>query len=667
MAYVQALRNFVTESLDGVDTAGLSQICSLFHLDASTLPSKPDVVRSIIDLVVMDRDTALGLFVAWKQAITSPGAPAIVLDNANFANAFLPTIASSPRKQIVPPTTPKTMFDFVLDRELTVIANEVKIVETAYKEAERGLHQGEISYDKIKRFLQTLTKLRAKDDQFRILLLEKNQNLQADNARLYKLEAHTRQQLEFFVDGCARLRTKHDAIIEEFSQHTAIEASAHDFVLQLYGGELAFTLALTATLHFKCARLCETQEALQQAHDTISDLRATLDQKNEMLQVIHAKWDAAAKDATCARLQLRKCRKRLREADQLASDCSLLRHRVYSLQKMACDLLGLTQVQTVALNDAKGPFVKSIEHNSIAWRVLTYLTTLGTPSMSLSRQGLAPFPELKHPPKHRHDLSHDLPALVFVGADTELHREAIHHFSHRFGYHTFDVDAWRSVVSTPESALDDIPFEQLARTIQSSFPVVLHSWTNLQPQDIHRLVQHGVDATAVVDLDGSSAILAQLGTYRPLLQAASTTSTLSVDQIVHEADALVQSMQDKQYNQVHLHWDADLTVLNERCAMMAEEMNGRMAVEWKKYLELMAEKKAEKLAKLNKAAAASSNQKDKPRTPAKGKNPPAKPATRQAASPAKSPKPGSKPSSPAKTTSSQDKARRTTSVGLEKK
>ncbi|CAK4710280.1 unnamed protein product [Aphanomyces euteiches] len=158
----------------------------------------------------MDRDTALGtpplscsisavfvgLFVAWKQAITSPGAPAIVLDNANFANAFLPTIASSPRKQIVPPTTPKTMFDFVLDRELTVIANEVKIVETAYKEAERGLHQGEISYDKIKRFLQTLTKvlyIDPTDDADLVSYEQKTTNSESSSSRRTKTSKQTTQ------------------------------------------------------------------------------------------------------------------------------------------------------------------------------------------------------------------------------------------------------------------------------------------------------------------------------------------------------------------------------------------------------------------------------------------------------------------------------------------
>ncbi|RLN94032.1 hypothetical protein DYB28_012699, partial [Aphanomyces astaci] len=143
MSYAQALRNFVTESLQDVDAGTLIHLCDTFHLDPTAFPTKPDIQRSIVDLVVKDRETALGLFVAWKQVLTSGGgaAESIVLDNTAFANAFLPIDApSSPlQKQQAaiptPPQTPKRLFDFVLDRDLAVLGDELLRLESAYKEA----------------------------------------------------------------------------------------------------------------------------------------------------------------------------------------------------------------------------------------------------------------------------------------------------------------------------------------------------------------------------------------------------------------------------------------------------------------------------------------------------------------------------------------------------
>ncbi|ETV70716.1 hypothetical protein H257_13813 [Aphanomyces astaci] len=658
MSYAQALRNFVTESLQDVDAGTLIHLCDTFHLDPTAFPTKQDIQRSIVDLVVKDRETALGLFVAWKQVLTTGGgaAESIVLDNTAFANAFLPIDApSSPLQQQqaaipMPPQTPKRLFDFVLDRDLAVLGDELLRLESAYKEAERGLHQGGITYEKIKRFLQSLTKLRAKDDQFRILLLEKNQNLRADNARLFKLEAHTRNQLEFFVDGCARLRCKLDAMVEDFSRVSAADAAAHDLVVQLYAGECAFSQALTSTLHFKCQRLTDTEAALALATATVEALEAKLEQQRLTLDVMRAKWTAAAKDALCGRVQLRRCRKRLREVDGLAAEATFLRARAMEMQHMACDLLGMGHVHTSAFQDAKGAFVKSADRSSIAWRVLRYLNTVSSPTLShpppsskevpSTTMGYSPssgdtanMPSIKLPCQRRRDVLFDLSVVVILGGGQQL-SSVVHRLCLQFGYSSLDVDAWRSDSSSTDDAPEvdtkpvPVPHDRLARAIQAIGSVLVYNWPGLAPGDIHRLVQHGTDVKMVVDLGDnppsttSLSLAHSCGVYCKL----PTQPPLHVDQMVQDTALVWRAYQDRLYTHVGILWDGPTDVLNERSAMMHEEMSQRMAVEWAKHVAVLADKKAaadaKAKAKLQPAKRPPSrsttpSQKTKPGTPAK--------------------------------------------------
>ncbi|KAF0686749.1 Aste57867_21469 [Aphanomyces stellatus] len=683
-SYVQALRNYVIESLQDVDAITLDHLCETFHLDRTTFPTKQDLIRSLVDLIVMDRDTALGLFVAWKQSLASGGGGAVVLEGANFANAFLPIPGPSPRKASTgPPTTPKTMFDFVLDRELATIGTELGGLEKEYKMAERALHQGGVNYDKIKRFLQTLTQLRAKDDQFRILLLEKNQNLRADNARLFKLEAHTRQQLDFFVDGCDRLRKKHDATVEEvfllYSRIAGVEAAAHEFVVQLYSGECAFTQALTATLQFKCQRLVATEDALTKSKQNIAELEATVAQKNIQLEIMHAKWDDAVKEAMCSRVQLRKSRKRLREQEVQAIDSKFLRLRALYFQRMACDLFSLSQVQTAALHDAKGPFTKSTEHSSLAWRVLRYLETIVAPTLDPSVLTCpSKFPTIQLPPTTRRDVRDDIPLVLLTGGgNVDMIASAVHRLSNQFGYSVLDVDTWRHDLAPPPESpgpesdppppvvLEPNYHARLALAIQMSGSVLLYNWTGVTASDVHRLVQHGAPPVMVLDV----------GTHL----STTTTSTLAsltkyhrwpapphnVDQMVHDVASWWQAAQDRQYGTVVVEWDSVTASMNERCAMLAEEMNGRMAVEWAKHLASLAEKKAAADAVKAKQAAAKKrgntpSQKDKPATPAKGKKAvatksPGKPTTGKPKPPTSPPKSTNKPNSPPKSPAEKSK------------
>ncbi|RQM21930.1 hypothetical protein B5M09_009315 [Aphanomyces astaci] len=574
MSYAQALRNFVTESLQDVDAGTLIHLCDTFHLDPTAFPTKQDIQRSIVDLVVKDRETALGLFVAWKQVLTTGGgaAESIVLDNTAFANAFLPIDApSSPLQQQqaaipMPPQTPKRLFDFVLDRDLAVLGDELLRLESAYKEAERGLHQGGITYEKIKRFLQSLTK------------------------------------------------------------------------------------ALTSTLHFKCQRLTDTEAALALATATVEALEAKLEQQRLTLDVMRAKWTAAAKDALCGRVQLRRCRKRLREVDGLAAEATFLRARAMEMQHMACDLLGMGHVHTSAFQDAKGAFVKSADRSSIAWRVLRYLNTVSSPTLShpppsskevpSTTMGYSPssgdtanMPSIKLPCQRRRDVLFDLSVVVILGGGQQL-SSVVHRLCLQFGYSSLDVDAWRSDSSSTDDAPEvdtkpvPVPHDRLARAIQAIGSVLVYNWPGLAPGDIHRLVQHGTDVKMVVDLGDnppsttSLSLAHSCGVYCKL----PTQPPLHVDQMVQDTALVWRAYQDRLYTHVGILWDGPTDVLNERSAMMHEEMSQRMAVEWAKHVAVLADKKAaadaKAKAKLQPAKRPPSrsttpSQKTKPGTPAK--------------------------------------------------
>ncbi|ETV99725.1 hypothetical protein H310_07784 [Aphanomyces invadans] len=673
MSFVHALRTFVTESLQDADGPMLAHLCDTFQLDSAIFPTKTDVLRSVVDLVVKDRDTPLGRFVAWKQELDAGGSPstdAVVLAKKdNLTHAFLPIDTTSPRRPnhavAAPPPGSKRIFDFVLDREMAALGDELMRLEAAYKEAERGLHHGSISYDKIKRFLQTLTQLRANDDQFRILLLEKNQNLRADNARLFKLEAHTREQLELFVDGCARLRGKHDAMVENFSRVGAADAAAHELIMQLYGGECAFTQALTTTLQFKCQRLADTEAALRNAHATINTLETKLEHQQATIDEMHRKWDAAAKDALCAKIQLRRCRKRMRDTDSLAFDARILRGRAMDFQHMVCDLMGMGHVQAAAFQDAKGAFVKSADRTSIAWRALRYLTAVASPtvdgpsslqhtpskgphSIEFSTRDDRPFPAIVMPPKRKRDVRMDLPVVVVLGGGAYI-SSVVHRLCVQFGYSSLDVEAWRGdTAATPEvshngadpgsdTEMGEIPMahERLAWAIQASGSVLVYNWPRIQPGDVTRLIQHGANVKMVLDLGGAdstttAALTTSCALYRRLPM---NTSPLHVDQIVHDTALVWHAYQDTMYSCIGIKWDAATIVMNERCAMMREELSQRMVVEWGKHLAILAEKKAaaDAKAKLQTSTKANStkrppsnnrtstpNQKTKPGTPSRG-------------------------------------------------
>ncbi|RHY25080.1 hypothetical protein DYB32_008528 [Aphanomyces invadans] len=462
----------------------------------------------------------------------SPSTDAVVLAKKdNLTHAFLPIDTTSPRRP---------------NHAMAALGDELMRLEAAYKEAERGLHHGSISYDKIKRFLQTLTQLRANDDQFRILLLEKNQNLRADNARLFKLEAHTREQLELFVDGCARLRGKHDAMVEN-----------------------------------------------------------------------------------------------------------------------VCDLMGMGHVQAAAFQDAKGAFVKSADRTSIAWRALRYLTAVASPtvdgpsslqhtpskgphSIEFSTRDDRPFPAIVMPPKRKRDVRMDLPVVVVLGGGAYI-SSVVHRLCVQFGYSSLDVEAWRGdTAATPEvshngadpgsdTEMGEIPMahERLAWAIQASGSVLVYNWPRIQPGDVTRLIQHGANVKMVLDLGGAdstttAALTTSCALYRRLPM---NTSPLHVDQIVHDTALVWHAYQDTMYSCIGIKWDAATIVMNERCAMMREELSQRMVVEWGKHLAILAEKKAaaDAKAKLQTSTKANStkrppsnnrtstpNQKTKPGTPSRG-------------------------------------------------
>jgi hypothetical protein len=105
----------------------------------------------------------VGIFVTWLQSpISHPHDGSTRPDVTAFANTFVPIsskMAAVSNETIPRAEREKTIFDFTLDRDMAVMANELRMLEQAYKEAERVLYHGSATYEKIKRFVQSLTQV----------------------------------------------------------------------------------------------------------------------------------------------------------------------------------------------------------------------------------------------------------------------------------------------------------------------------------------------------------------------------------------------------------------------------------------------------------------------------------------------------------------------------
>ncbi|EQC25197.1 hypothetical protein, variant [Saprolegnia diclina VS20] len=653
---MHALRNFVLGVLQDASSRQLQHLSETLRLPP--MAAKADVVAGILHLIELDRDSALGIFVTWHQTAVA-GDDQVIAPTA-FANAFVPIPGSTTTDAIEPPTT---LFGFELDEELRVVARDVSVLEAAYKDAEVHVHSGRASYEKIKRFLQTLTQLRAKDIEFRRLLLQKNDALGKDNARLSRTETHTRAQLEFFLGGCTRLRSKHDALVEDIACSTASDDMAAHVLLELYGGEVGLTHVLTRTLEAKCAHLSATCANLDAAHATIASLHAKVYEKNTLVATMQAKWDAAAKDATCAKFQLRKCRKRLRDSNADAATVSYLRYHCLQLQRMVTDLLSVSQIHALALTDAKANFTKSVEKASIAWRVLSYLRFVSNPRLDPSVASVPPqFPMIVPPPRAPQDVREALPVVVVLGMSSLVHQVVLR-LSSQFGYAHFDVDDWHKGLimadpETPEDAADDgerpLDLPRLARTMANMRWCLLHDHA-FTADDVRRLIQHGCRVGMVLDFSSLETDPAwrRLPLYTPLhpsMVGLDSVSWPSVDAMVAAVAATWQRRVAS--SGATIEWDSITCGMNERCAMFAEELGAKMAVVWAAHQKAVADKAA--------ATAAAAAAKKRSNTPAKGRSPtPSKPgrssptaaagkkppATRSKATPAKPTSPAKPPAS----------------------
>ncbi|OQR86791.1 hypothetical protein ACHHYP_09942 [Achlya hypogyna] len=607
---MHALRNFVLGALQGASARQLAELCATLRLPSSGV--KDDVVAAVMHLVELDRDSALGVFVTWHQTVTTGSEDHLLVPNA-FATAFvpIPDVSTPPRP---------SMLDFVLDEELATVARDLAALEAAYKDAERGLHAGAVNYDKIKRFLQTLTQLRAKDNECRLLLLQKNEHLHKDNARLSRAETHTRTQLQFFLDGCSRLRARHDSLLEEVAQMAATDDMARHIVLELHAGQVAFEEVLARTLHAKCAQLDAALADLAKARATVAALQVTVATKDSAMAGVRAKWDAAAKDATCAKFQLRKCRKRLR-----ADEAPFLRARCLELQRLAADLLGLPQVQALALFDAKANFVKSADKTSIAWRVLSYLRYLSELRLNPAVLVAPPaFPSVA-PPSARRDVRDNCPVVVVLGMAAPVNG-AVLRLSLHFGFAHVDVGEWHearqaAAPETPELLTADataLDVPALAR-LAAAEPTLLHHYA-FSVTDVRRLVQHGARVACVLDFgpapDASMALVPMYVHLRPsAVGLADAQPWPSVDAMVAAVADLWKRRQDAEFSAWTLGWDPATSLLNERCRMQAEELDSRMAGVWGAHLKARAEKAAA-------AAAAAAAKRRVNNTPAKNNRAP---------------------------------------------
>ena len=271
-----------------------------------------------------------GAFISWLET-KREDSESKHQNMTEYFSAFVPAI--SPRKPQVSRVEHDDVQNRRIDHQIAATFEQIAVAETKFKEAERVLHFGAPSYDKIKQFLLHLTWLRARELECRELLVKKNQRLQEQCDFLSEQDKHNRKQLEFFVDGFSKLRKRHDDLIERSAQLSAYDTACQSMYLGLFGTEQVVSTCLANNLRLKDVKHQQIEQELREAHVEIERLKIVAKEKEDEAEVQKDRRRLARKDAGCARMQLRRCRKKLQLAKHESQDSTMLRQHLGLLRR----------------------------------------------------------------------------------------------------------------------------------------------------------------------------------------------------------------------------------------------------------------------------------------------------------------------------------------------
>ncbi|KUF94812.1 hypothetical protein AM588_10010209 [Phytophthora nicotianae] len=164
------IKAFVQESVQALPPSQLRLLAGTLRIDLRGCEDRGDIERVLTGLVCLDQDTSLGVFLAWlRSADLQQRSGILASKKQSFNNTFLPAIRTN--NQQVEGT--ERVKDHHLDDEIKQQLSELEVLEAAFKKAERQVHTGSPSFEKLKQFLMELTILRAKEQSARAFLVRR--------------------------------------------------------------------------------------------------------------------------------------------------------------------------------------------------------------------------------------------------------------------------------------------------------------------------------------------------------------------------------------------------------------------------------------------------------------------------------------------------------------
>ncbi|KAF4320440.1 hypothetical protein JM18_003567 [Phytophthora kernoviae] len=357
------LKPFVQESVQTLPPAQLRLLAETLRVDLRGCEDRGDIERVLTGLVCLDQDTSLGVFLTWLRSanLQQHDRGILASKKPKFNNTFLPVIASSSENRPASSNQRSKnggddgVKDHHLDDEIRQQLDELEVLEASFKKAERLVHTGSPSFEKLKQFLVELTVLRAKEQKARAFLVRQANILQKQHEEMHAEMLHSRAQLDFFVEGFTNLRKRHDALLTDATRMKAESESTQDIFVSMSAHDCHFEQLMRNTLQKQMEDNNELQCRLKQAHDDLE----TASQKHKELEVqisqLKQERGDALKDAYCYKRQLRVCKTRMQKLQQAGggADGSFFRAQSVTLRQTIATLVGM--LRDAVVKDTKSP------------------------------------------------------------------------------------------------------------------------------------------------------------------------------------------------------------------------------------------------------------------------------------------------------------------------
>ncbi|KAG6953518.1 hypothetical protein JG688_00012791 [Phytophthora aleatoria] len=294
------IKSFVQDSVQALPPSQLRLLAETLRIDLRGCEDRGDIERVLTGLVCLDQDTSLGVFLSWLRSadLQQQKNGILASKKPTFNNTFLPAIRNDNQQS-------ERVKEHHLDDEIKQQLSELKALEASFKKAERLVHTGSPSFEKLKQFLMELTILRAKEQTARAFLVRQVSLLKQQHDEMRAEMLHSRAQLDFFVEGFTNLRKRHDALLTDATRMKAENESAQEIFVSMSAHDCYFEQLLRNTLRQQMRDNDEMKRKLQQAHEGLDAAAQKRRELEDQISQLKQERGDARKDAYCYKRQLR--------------------------------------------------------------------------------------------------------------------------------------------------------------------------------------------------------------------------------------------------------------------------------------------------------------------------------------------------------------------------